>query len=283
MFERILVPLDGSEVSEAILGQVCRLLRLKDSAVVLFQAVPIPVQPGLEYAPLMVDLKSDAENYITSLERQLRKEGVNVRGIVRVGGEATGILDAAKEEKATLIAMASHGRSGLSRFMLGSVAEKVIRASDVPVLVVRSFQDAAVGARRTPVQEIPIRRILMPVDGSESSLAAIPHVRALAKAVGASVLVLGVVEPSREGKGEGEPLIRMATKDLAAASIPVDPIVRVGDPASEILDACTRHDVDLLVMSTHGRSGPGRWVMGSVTEKVLRGAKVPMLVVRGKK
>lgn len=283
MLERILVPLDGSEVAEAILGQVCRLLRLNDASVILFEAVPVPVQPGVEYAPLLSDLKAEAERYISALEGQLAKEGVKSRGVVRVGGEATAILDAAKEEKATMIAMATHGRSGFSRFVFGSVAEKVMRASEVPVLMVRSYRDSAVGADRTPVQEIPFRKILVPIDGSEKSLAVLPYVKSFAKAVGASVLVLGVVEPTAEGKaGEGEPLVRIAVKDLAQAGIPVDPVIRLGDPASEILDATKRHGVDLLAMSTHGRSGPSRWVMGSVTEKVLRSATVPMLVVRSK-
>ncbi|KAF0246761.1 MAG: UspA domain-containing [Planctomycetota bacterium] len=283
LLDHILVPLDGSEVSEAILGQVCRILRLKDSTVTLVEAVPVPVQPGVEYAPLVADLKSEAEKYIAALKKQLEREGVKAHGLVKVGGEATTILEAAKDQKATLIAMATHGRTGLSRFVLGSVAEKVTRASETPVLLVRSFKDAEVGADRSPVQEIPFRKILVPVDGSEKSLAVIPHVRELARAMKASVIVLGVVEPTFEGRaGEGDPLVRIAVKDLAAADIPVDPIVRLGDPASEILDATKRHGVDLLAMSTHGRSGPSRWVMGSVTEKVLRAATVPMLVVRSK-
>lgn len=283
MLERILVPLDGSEVAEAVLGQVCRLLRVNDASVILFEAVPVPVQPGVEYAPLLSDLKAEAERYVAALERQLQKEGVRARGLVRVGGEATSVLDVARDEKATMIAMATHGRTGLSRFVFGSVAEKVIRASEIPVLLVRSYKETAVGADRTPVQEIPFRRILVPIDGSEKSLAVLPHVRTFAKAVGASVLVLGVVEPTAEGKaGEGEPLVRIAVKDLARDGIPVDPVIRLGDPASEILDATKRHGVDLLAMSTHGRSGPSRWVMGSVTEKVLRAATVPMLVVRAK-
>ena len=283
LLDHILVPLDGSEVSEAILGQVCRILHLKDAEVTLVEAVPVPVQPSFEYSPMLADLKSGAEKYIAGLKEQLEREGVHANGVVKVGGAATTILEAAKDHKATLIAMATHGRTGLSRFVMGSVAEKVTRASETPVLLVRSFKDPEVGADRTPVQEIPFKKILVPVDGSEKSLAVIPYVRELARAMQASVIVLGVVEPTYDGKaGEGDPLVRIAVKDLAAAGIPVDPIVRLGDPASEILDATKRHGVDLLAMSTHGRNGPSRWVMGSVTEKVLRAAMVPMLVVRSK-
>ena len=72
MLERILVPLDGSEVAEAVLGQACRLLRLKDATVTLFEAVPVPVQPEIEYATLLADMKAEAEQYIATLERQLK-------------------------------------------------------------------------------------------------------------------------------------------------------------------------------------------------------------------
>jgi nucleotide-binding universal stress UspA family protein len=284
LLDRILLPLDGSELAEATLGQVCRLLRLKDAQIVLVQAVPVPAQAGVDVGPLLVDLKEEAQRYITAIERHLRKEGTSVRGIVKVGSEAATILETASDQDATLIVMATHGRTGLSRFVFGSVAEKVLRAADTPLLLIRSYAAAAPGAPRTAPGEMPFKRILLPVDGSEASLSILPHVIDLAKRVGSSVLVLGVVEPTREGKeGEGDPLIRIASKRLSDAGIPVDPVVRLGDPASEILDAAKRHEADLIAMSTHGRSGPSRWVLGSVTEKVLRAAPVPMLVVREKK
>lgn len=286
LFDRILIPLDGSEIAEAILGQVCRLLRRKDADVILFQAATVPAQAGLEYGDLIASLKQEAEKYISSLTRQLVKEGVRARGIVKVGTEAGTILDVAEQEKATLIAMATHGRSGMPRFVFGSVAEKVLRASPVPVLVIRSFKEVGTKSKRAPVQEIPFEKILVPVDGSENSLRVIPHVKEFAKAYGASVMVLGIVDPQSEGskkKGAGEPLVRLAVKDFGDAAIPVDPVVRLGDPAVEILDAAKRHDADLIAMTTHGRSGVSRWVMGSVAEKVLRASTVPMLIVRSKK
>ncbi|KAF0244223.1 MAG: UspA domain-containing [Planctomycetota bacterium] len=285
MLERILVPLDGSEIAEAILAQVIRLLRIQDASVTLFRAVPIPAQSGLEGAPFgFADLKSEAEKYISALESDLLKEGVKVQGIVRVCGEVSGILEAARQHSSTLIAMATHGRTGLSRFVFGSVTEGVLRACDIPVLVVRSFQEVAASAIRTPAREVPIRRILMPVDDTKDSLAVLPHVRALARAVGASVMVLGVVEPvGRKSQGGSDPLVRIAVNELTRNDIAVDPLVRLGDPASEILDACRTHDADLVAMTTHGRRGLSRLVMGSVTEKVLRASTVPVLVVHGKR
>lgn len=284
MFDRILVPLDGSPIAEAILVHVRRFLRVRDADVILFQAVPLPVQAGLDYAPTLTRLKGEAEQYLRPIAERLKREGVNARFIVRVADEAHGILDVAREELVSLIAMATHGRSGLPRFVFGSVTEKVLRASDAPVLVMRSFLKQEPGALPAPATEVPIRRILVAVNGSVASLAVLPAVKALAKETGAAVAVIGVVRPHEEpAQHAGEPLIRLATNDIRAAGIPVDSIIRVGDPASEILDACHRHEIDLLAMATHGRSGPSRWMLGSVTEKVLRGAAIPLLVVRERK
>ncbi|NUN48135.1 MAG: universal stress protein [Candidatus Brocadiae bacterium] len=282
MLARILLPLDGSEVAETIMGQLGRLLRIKDAEVILVQAVPVPLHVGLEYAPITADLQAESEAYMAALVKNLCAEGVKARSIVRVGGEAHTILEVARETGATLIAMATHGRTGLSRFVFGSVAEKVIRASEVPVLIMRSFDAAVPGAARTRASEVPFRRILLPVDGSEAALGAVPQLAAFAKACGAEVRVLGVVPAVGSKPGDGEPLVHKATQILATAGVPVDPVVRLGDPASEILDASGRHEVDLIAMSTHGRSGVSRWVLGSVTEKVLRGSTVPMLLFRTK-
>jgi nucleotide-binding universal stress UspA family protein len=279
LLDRILVPLDGSELSEVALAQLGRLLRRKDAEVLLLQVVHIPAQPGLELAPLLATMKDEAQSFISNLVRHLAREGARARGFVRVGSEAETILEVAREEKATLIAMSTHGRTGLSRFVFGSVTERVLRCSPIPVLVVRSYEAVAAGAARVPSQEVPVRTLLAPVDGSEASLSSVGPAIEVARSFGARALVLGVVKPSPHGAREGEPLIRAAVSQFGAAGIPVDPVVRIGDPASEILDAASRHEADLVVMATHGRSGPGRWVFGSVTEKVLRASTTPMLIV----
>jgi nucleotide-binding universal stress UspA family protein len=285
MLERILVPLDGSQLAEAVLGQVDRLLRFKEARVILFRAVPIPMQAGFEGAPFVFqDEKDEADHYISSMAGELRAQGIRARGLVQVGGAASGILEVARQHSVTLIAMATHGRTGLSRLVVGSVTEQVLRDSETPVLVLRSFQEVNAGAVRASAREVPIRRILMPVDGTETSLAILPHVRSLARPMGASVMVLGVVEPiERKSSVERDPLVREAVNSLSRDHIAVDPLVRLGDPASEILDASSTHDADLIAMTTHGRRGLSRMMKGSVTERVLRGAMVPVLVVRAKR
>ncbi|MCE9581480.1 MAG: universal stress protein [Planctomycetes bacterium] len=285
MLRRILVPLDGSEIAEAILGPVVHLIRTRGATLILMRAIPVPLHPRPGSAPFSLrDTKAEAERYLSALARELRKNSVRVLGVVHVGREAGGILEVARDEGATLIAMATHGRTGRSHCVFGSVTEQVLRKSEIPVLILRSFEQVAAGAARTSAHEVPIRRILMPVLGTGNSLAALPHVRSLAGAFGASVIVLGVVEPAgRRSSCKGDPLVRVAVDALSHDHIAVDPLFRLGDPASEILDASRTHDADLVAMATQGRKGVSRPVAGSVAEKVLRELKSPVLVVRGER
>jgi nucleotide-binding universal stress UspA family protein len=283
MLERILVPLDGSQLAEAVLGQVARLLRFRDASLILFRAVPLPVQPGVDGGPFVFqDMDTEAKRYLSVVASELRTQGTKVQEVIRFGDEASGILEAARQHSATLIAMATHGRTGLAHFVFGSVTEQVLRESEIPVLVLRSFEEVAASAVRVSAREISIRRILLPVDGTENSLAVLPCVKSLARAVGASVMVLGVVDPvGRKSAGEREPLVRAAVDALSREHIAVDPLIRLGDPGTEILEASRTHDADLIAMSTHGRRGVSRLLMGSVTEKVLRSTTVPVLTFHG--
>lgn len=272
MFERILIPLDGSATAEAILPQIRRLLHWEDAEVVLLRAI-VPAIPETDYIAPPPELVKGAKEYVAALEKKLADEGVRVRSLVRVGGPGETILDVATEVKASLIAMSTHGRTGMQRWIFGSVTEKVLRASPVPVLVVRSFQEAQ-----------PIRTILVPIDGSDLSFAVLGHARALARLFESSIAVLHVIEEPDRSFVDAQLQKRLTStiQDLEAAEISVKLIVRNGEPAGQILDVAKEEKADLIAMSTHGRSGLGRWVFGSVTEKVLREAGVPMLVVRAK-
>jgi nucleotide-binding universal stress UspA family protein len=163
------------------------------------------------------------------------------------------------------------------------VAEKVLRASPVPVLVVRSFPAPAEKAlSRGRLEALPLRHILIPTDGSERSLGIVGWIREFAHPIDARVVLLHVIEDPMAGegwRGPAEP-VKQAERGLLEAGIPVTTAYRRGDPAIEILAACEEHSIDLLAMSTHGRSGPSRWAFGSVTEKVLRASNLPMLVAR---
>jgi nucleotide-binding universal stress UspA family protein len=274
VFDRILVPLDGSELAEAILSQVRRILLSKSADVILVRAVPKPRSAEANGVELPRILMAQATREVEEVSRELAAQGVCVQGVVRNGNPADVILEVAAEEKATLVTMSTHGRSGMARWSYGSVTEKVLRASHVPVLAVRSFA----GGQRAQADERCFRKILVPISCDDHSLGVVGPALEFAKLFGSHVVVLHV----SEGPNCFIPVPQMtaAFERFRAGGVTVEPLLRQGDPAAEILDVCETQGSDLIAMTTHGRAGVSRWMLGSVAEKVLRGAAVPVLVVR---
>jgi nucleotide-binding universal stress UspA family protein len=143
MYKKILVPLDGSELAKKALDQAEKLAKTFGAEIILFQVVPfLPIYGSPELVtPLIVDekQKESAERYLTNLTEELKKREHKVTAIVKTGQQvAVEIIDFAKEAGADLIIMCTHGRSGISRWVLGSVALKVLTRAETPILLVRS-------------------------------------------------------------------------------------------------------------------------------------------------
>jgi nucleotide-binding universal stress UspA family protein len=301
MYQRVLLPLDGSELAE----------------VALSYAKGIAGRLGLEVLLLHVAGKGEAESlplhraYIDQASERLRREmaevqgktgsePVVVKGEVAVGYPAEEILRYAGEKEVDLILMATHGRSGVRRWVLGSVADKVLRSAALPVLLIRAGmpKDAAYERWSSP-------KMLVPLDGSELAELVLPHVEALALPQGgaaAEVVLVGICEPLvlppvttpetsvnwgtaadeylAKSKKSAERYLFKVQRGLTDAGLKVSLEVLEGDPATEIIDYAGRKQVNLIVMATHGRSGIGRWAYGSVAQKVLHGGSTPILLVR---
>jgi nucleotide-binding universal stress UspA family protein len=295
MADRILVPLDGSPRSELILSQIGRLLRHADAEVLLLRVLPPDGHPmGSPESVRLSGEREVAQKYVSDLVERFRGRGARIWGRVIRGEAAPAILETAEIEGSSLIAMTTHGRTGLRRWVLGSVAEKVVRQSPVPVLLVRSFVPGP-GAtlRDASPEELSIRKILLPIDGSPAAEAAVPHAKALAELFGSEILVVHaeypVVLPGPEVGAFPVAIPTPAWSDAVTeptadvfqrAGLRVTRVTEIGDPASVILDECDSLGADLIVMATHGRTGAGRWFLGSVAERVLRHAHVPILLVR---
>jgi nucleotide-binding universal stress UspA family protein len=143
MYKKILVPLDGSELAKTALDQAEKLAKTFDAEIILFQVVPfMPIYGSPELVtPLIVDEKQKevAERYLANLREELGKKGLRVVAMVRTGQQvAVEIIDFAKEAGADLIIMCTHGRSGISRWVMGSVALKVLTRAETPILLIRS-------------------------------------------------------------------------------------------------------------------------------------------------
>lgn len=284
MQRRILVPLDGSTLADEIIAQVRRLLVRSDHESVLLTVVPEDADPAvLERA------KQDARDHLDGVRDALVSQGALASSEVLVGDPAEQIVACARRIEAELVVMASHGRSGLSRFLRGSVAEAVIRACPVPVLVANPRAVDTSG----PEGELRLGRLLVPLDGSEVSLEVLPLVESLARRYESEVLLLRV-EWALPIIGDGAysaPAILRSADEIAAALEPirqrfeaqgirVRALAGQGPEALAILDTADREQVDLVVMSTHGRTGVSRWLFGSVAEQVLRHCTRPLLVRR---
>jgi nucleotide-binding universal stress UspA family protein len=266
---RILVPLDGSTTAEAVLSHLRRIIDRHESQLILLQAESQAPTVGEE----------DAEKYLRRIAFRLTNDGYPTSHILRRGTAAEAILEVAGEEQVTLIAMTTHGRTGAARWVMGSVAEKVLQASPKPVLVTRSFPSTQ---SRGKLEALPLRNVLVPLDGSRFSLAVLEPVLDLVRSVDAHVRLLHVEEPTPyDGRWDlPDETLKAADQLLREACIPATIEQRKGDAGEEILKAAAETESDLIAMTTHGRSGPSRWVYGSVTAKVLRSSPIPLLVVR---
>jgi nucleotide-binding universal stress UspA family protein len=137
MFKKILVPLDGSKLAEGILPRVEWLAKIHDAEVTLLRVALAHVFPGVDPTEHQVHVVREAEEYVAKVESDLRSVGVKVNSVVRYGHDAQEIVDHARDRDFDLIAMSTHGRTGLPQFVLGSVAGKVIHTATVPILLCR--------------------------------------------------------------------------------------------------------------------------------------------------
>lgn len=265
MVQKILTALDGSKASESALPYLESLLSSQDADVTLAQAVPAG-------SPARRD---EASAYLERMAAGLREKGAIVNVQVLSGAPAPALAEFAVQGGFSLLLMCSRGRSGLRRLLLGSVAEETLRRSPIPVMIVHPLA--------TPVDQVRIKRIIVPMDGSLRSASILPHVAPLARATGARLLFMTAVEPGSKERYPVEVLARnlfREQKRLHRQGVQTEMSIRYGDPAEEILSFGEDQHADLVALSTHGRTGLERAVYGSVTESVLRKGRLPLLILR---
>jgi len=294
MAKRILVPLDGSELAEQALPHARYLADAFQAGLILLRVVETTPYTG-NHAHVMAahfEVQQMAQAYLEQMAAQLREHGYRVDRQILSGTAAETILACAEDQGADLIVMSTHGRSGIGRWVFGSVADKVLRGAGIPVLLIRASAKAA------PSNAMGYDRILVPLDGSPLAEQALPHAEEMARATGAEIVILrvptippfltwgpdpGMVMPAllNEAYEEADAYLanvarRLHARGFVVHKAPMDP----GPVADAIIDYAREANIDLIVMSTHGRSGIGRWVYGSVADRVLRGADVPVLLIR---
>ena len=145
MYKSILVPLDGSTLAEAILPEIEKIARYTQARIILLRVCRAHVFPGRDPTEVEIEVVRRAEGYLSVIRDRLAAEGFEVEALVRYGAVAEEILTHSSRNDIDLIAMSTHGRSGLGRWALGSVAEKIVRRSDKPVLLLRAKEPVEVG------------------------------------------------------------------------------------------------------------------------------------------
>jgi len=280
MFETLLVPTDGSACAGWAVALAADLGQHLGAAVHVLHVVD---ERHLENAPQHDRLVTTDTRVVDEVVDQLDEAGVEATGAVVTNRPHEGILEYLEEHDVDLVVMGTHGRTGLQRVFLGSVTEGVVRLADVPVATVSHPATDDGGGCRT---------ILLPTDGSEHAMVALPPAVELAKAYGATLLLVSVVEPTAVNFTGGEEVIVGYLEDAAEAALDdlrsrariagvadVRTAVEVGPPVRTLRTYVESPDVDLVVMGTHGRSGVARYLLGSVTERLIRTSPVPVVTV----
>ena len=305
---RILTPLDGSALAESVLPHAVALARalnmdLRLLRLVQYQAILSPLiwtQTTSDVIEQMCEqARLEAETYLETTSAHLEALGVGVTTAVQEapGPVADALCQAAADPTVALIAMATHGRSGLGRWLLGSVADETLHAAPVPLLVVHP----AGGQAGLPGLAAPAyRTLIVPLDGSPLAEQALPWVERIATQAGTDALLLSVLQPPEptgllhsaadqsEAKGRAEQgahaedYLRTIVDRLGAAGVHATPRVARGQPALEIVRQAEETRGALVVMGTHGRGGLSRARLGSVATKVVQATHAPVLLVREK-
>lgn len=321
MYERILVPLDGSKLAQQALPYARAIAFARSADLELIEVVsPFEelVRPPAEdefaavgagsrfdpwptpdeWATVSQRFREDARKRLAASE-SLIGSGVATRSAVLEGDAAETIIKEADTRPGTLIVIATHGRSGIGRWLVGSVTDKVVRHAHHPTLVVRA-RDGADGPRDDADGGTGnIGEVILPLDGSATAEAAIPHAVEMAKLLGVGISLVRSVSPASyadafvEYMPDGfERLVEEAREDAEEYLDGVATRIRdqgvsevrtealIGNAGSTIVDLARAAEDPLVVMATHGRSGIGRWVLGSVADRVVRHGPGPVLVVR---
>jgi nucleotide-binding universal stress UspA family protein len=292
MIGKILVPLDGSDEAKAIMPYVTRLA--------LGLGVPIVLLSVLDQGSLDVDdpdfsslyerAAAGARERLHDVAHGLAEEGVDATGVTVSGKSPKEIIEEADRRECGLIAMSTHGRNVLARGILGSVTDRVVHLSHVPVLAITPER-----ARTYRGSDATLTKIMAPLDGSSLAESALPYVVELAHKLSLEVMLVRVIEPvhvfwmdhfpaslaeEQEAiEAEAKAYLSDMAARLATEGLSVNWQLLFGHTATTIVELAGETPHDIIVMASHGRSGFTRWALGSVSQALIRGTGDPVLIV----
>ena len=299
MYTRMLVPLDGSKVAETVLPYARFIADKFKLPVELLAALDIAelgthisVGQSRFLSTLVEDSMQNSEAYLKRIAHTFHE--ADVKRTVDKGPAAEVIIDKGAADTGMLIAMATHGRSGVNRWLLGSIAEKVLRATANPLLLVRVTDNARTEG------EAPLKSIIVPLDGSELAESVLPMVAVMANKLDLAVILfrgynapysvygygygynaIDVQKVTAEIRNDADGYLEKKAAEIKKLGVAmISCVTKEGIGADEIIKVAREAPDSLITMCSHGRSGVKRWALGSVTESVVRHADNPVLVLR---
>ena len=285
MYEDILFPYDGSDGAAAVLHHASELAQWAGATLHVLYVADTTRESVVVVEDRVVDaLERQGDDIVAEAAETLDSLDTRYRTDVVQGNPAPTIVEYAAQYDHDLVVMPTHARAGLSRYLIGSVTEKVVRLSPTPVLTARMNPDEQL--------HFPYENLLIPTDGSEAAMAAAREGLSFADALDATVHVVSAVEDDSQvldvldgtADANSEKAAADAVDEVAAAAagrgLTTARHVEHGPPVEVLLDCIERENVDAVVMGTTGRRGTDRILLGSVTEKTVRSAPIPVLTVR---
>ncbi|MEF8886969.1 MAG: universal stress protein [Haloarculaceae archaeon] len=292
MYDTILVPTDGSDHAVRAGEHARYLADAFDATVHVVTAVDIqsaagPFDAGGVSEEFVARLEERGEEALEAVRAVVDRDDAVRTGTLR-GEPSEAILEYAADHDVDLVAMGTHGRTGVERYVTGSVTERVVSRSEAPVLTTRATERSRVGDG--------YEEVLVPTDGSDPAAAAVEPGLAVAERVGARVHAVTVVDTSDAAspssvvpeevaahlESEGEAATDRIAAQARDRGLDATTEVRTGVAARDLLAYADEHGVDLVAMGTAGRTGLSRYLLGSTTERVIRHAEMPVLAVNAR-
>lgn len=297
----VLVPLDGSSFAEQALpwaGAVAEATRARLRLALVHEA---PSPPPLDkassrlYTRIELMLRKSQDGYLRKIAERMREEHrVQAAKAMLQGSPASALAEYVSDIGVDLVVMTTHGLSGIRRAWIGSVADRLVRTLEIPMLLIRPREDAASAG---PAE---VRQILVALDGSRRAEAVLPAASALAKLWRARLTLIQVVHPvvmmtdlpaaypagftdelTRLARAEAQDYLDGMVERLTSEGVEASSTAVLGGSAVEaIQDAARAPGVGMVALATHGRSGVRRMVLGSVADKLVRGGELPVLITR---
>lgn len=283
LFSRILVAVDDSEPSQRALAFAIRLATQYEGALtcvhgVDWAAAVSTLEAGLsaeDPTPIVEALRTEGKALLARACAQARGAGIACDEQIVEDKPEDAILSAARNADSLVIVLGTHGRGGIGRAVLGSVAEGVVRRSETPVLAIHP-------ANALAPEGPPFKNVLVAIDEGEPSEAAVRIAVTLLPQDGHQLTFCTVVtEPGEGPSAKAQLTLDRALEYAREYHVTAESCMLSGKPTDSIVAAASERQADLIVVGTHGRKGLERLFSGSVAESVLRSAQIPVLIVHG--